>query len=76
MHNIHDLNEYHKYKNTTSDNNIGSSKYGSNGACWIVIGIVAFMLISFISDGASAEAIETLLAFGVITYLFGKWMFS
>ncbi len=74
-----DLNDYHKYKSTSggSDNNGGGSGRGSPGfGGWIVIIIVVIMLISFIADGASAEAIESLLAFGFIAFLLARWLFS
>ena len=75
MRNIHDHNEYHKYVSTTEDNENSKTSTRSSGSgisistpCWIVIGIVVLFLISFISDGASFEAIEGLLAFGLIAY--------
>ncbi len=73
MRNIHDPNEFHKYKSTTSDNNsVSSSRRGISIPCKIVIGIVLFFLISFIFDGASIDAIDTLLALGFIAYLLVK----
>lgn len=76
MRNIHDHNEYHKYKSTTEENNKNSSNSSSTpkptGLGWIVIGIVVFMLISFISDNASGDAISTLLGFGFIAYLIAQ----
>lgn len=77
MRNINDPNEYYKYKSITRDNNNGSSfEHGISVPCKIVIGIVIFFLIYFIFDGASLDAIETLLAFGFMTYLFVKWLFG
>ena len=34
------------------------------------------MLISFIGDGASLEAIETLVAFGLIAFWLVKWLYG
>ena len=72
-----DLNDFHAFKSTSG----GSGGKGSSGgggigcAAWIVIGIVVFMLISFLADGASWKAIETLLAFGLIAFLLARWLF-
>ena len=74
------LNDYHSYKSTSGGSNDGGGSGGGpkGPGCggWIVIVIVVFMLISFISDGASAEAIEGLLAFGFIAFLLARWLFS
>lgn len=71
------INDYHAYKSTSggTGGQGGSCRSGMGCAAWIVIGIVAFMLISFIADGASWEAIETLLAFGLIAFLLTRWLF-
>ena len=71
------INDYHAYKSTSggTGGQCGSGGSGMGCAAWIVIGIVAFMLISFIADGASWEAIETLLAFGLIAFLLTRWLF-
>ncbi len=69
------INDYHAFKNTSGGSG-GSGGSGIGCAGWIVIGIVVFMLISFIADGASWEAIETLLAFGLIAFLLARWLFS
>ena len=79
MKSKHDHGEYHAYKSTTDDSKKGGSGGGGSGrgpgtGGWIVIGIVVIMLISFISDGASFDAIETLLGFGIIAYLLVKWL--
>ena len=82
MRNIHDPNEYHKYISTTEDNEnseTSTKRSGSgisiSGPCWIVIGIVIFFLISFISDGATWESIDRLLAFGLIGFWIVKAVF-
>lgn len=71
-------NDYHAYKNTNggTGGNGGSGGTGIGCAAWIVIGLVVFLLISFIADGAGWEAIETLLAFGIIAFLLARWLFS
>jgi len=77
MRNIHDPGEYHKYKSTTGGSeNKGSGGGGwkPSGLGWVVIVIVVIMLISFISDGASWEAIDTLLGLGFLAYLFFNWI--
>ncbi|MBQ8292574.1 MAG: hypothetical protein IJX78_02055 [Bacilli bacterium] len=77
MRNIHDPNEYHKYKSVTGNNNSkGTYVSGLSGGCKIIIGIGIVMLISFLFDGASWEAIEGLLSFGLIAFVFVKWITS
>lgn len=70
------INDYHAYKRTSGGTGGQGGSGGSAMGCaaWIVIGIVAFMLISFIADGASWKAIETLLAFGLIAFLLTRWL--
>ena len=41
---------------------------------WIVIVIVVILLISFIADGASWDAIDTLLGLGLLAFLFFRWI--
>ena len=79
MRNIHDLNEYHKYKNITTgtDNRYSlshSSDYKPTGLGWFVTIVVVHMFIFFISSGADVESITTLLGFGLIAYLFAQWI--
>lgn len=61
-----DMNDFHAFNSTSG----GSG--GSGGGGKAVIIIVAIMLLFFIFDGASWDAIETLLAFGLIAY----WIFK
>ncbi len=72
-----DLNDYHAFKNTSGkDGGFGGGKNGGDfGLGWLVIIIVGVMLISFIADGASWDAIETLLGLGFIAFLFAKNLF-
>ena len=80
MRNIHDPKEYHKYKSVTGNNdsdnifNNGTSDYKPTGLGWVVIVIVIYFLISFISSGADGELISTLLGFGFLSYLFAQWI--
>lgn len=69
MRNIHDSGEYNKYQNTS-----GSSGGGRGLGCGGLIGvaIVVILVISFIANGASWEAIETLLAFVIIAFMIFK----
>lgn len=71
------MKDYHAFKNTSGggDNNGGSSGGQGFGCGWVVIVIVAFMLIFFIADGASWEAIDSLLGFGLIAFLFARSLF-
>jgi len=68
MINPNSPNEYHKYKSTSGS----GSGHGPSGAGWIVIAIVGFFFISFLFSGAGWEAIETLLALGLIAYMLFK----
>lgn len=68
-----DMNDYHAFKSTSGGSDSGGS--GDNGGrgfgCgWIVIVIIVIMLISFIADGASWDAIDTLLGLGFLAFLF------
>ena len=78
MRNIHDPNEFHKFKSTSggSNNGGGSGRKGPSGAGWVVIIIVGYFFLHFLFSGASWEAIETLLALGIIAYLFFNWVFK
>ena len=71
-----DLNDFHAFK-STSDGSRG--KGGGIGICcvaWIIIGIVIILLISLIADGADWDAIDSLLGFGFLAFLFAKFTFS
>lgn len=73
-----DLNDFHAYKSTSGGSG-GTGGFNGGGigcAAWIVILVVVFMLIFFLADGASWEAIECLLAFGIIGFLIARWLFS
>lgn len=69
---------------TSEDKNNPFSGYGNKqnnsgkglnfGWGWGVIVIVAFFLISFIADGASWDAIDTLLGLGLLAFLFFRWI--
>ena len=70
-----DMDDFHAFKSTSG----GSSSSGSGGTgfgCgWVVIVIVVLMLIFFIADGASWDAIDTLLGLGFLAFLFAKSLF-
>lgn len=69
------LNDYHAYKSTGGG---GSSPGRGNGfGCggWTVILIVVALLIFFIADGASWDAIDTLLGLGLIAFLVVRSLF-
>ncbi len=71
-----DMYDYHAFKSTSGGS--GGSSGGGGGKCfgcgWIVIVIVAILLISFIEDGASWDAIDTLLGLGLLAFLFLRWI--
>ena len=71
-----DMNDYHAFKSTSGDSGSGSGDGGGIGClAWIVIGIVIVLLIYFIAEGASWDAIDSLLAFGLIAFLIAKSLF-
>lgn len=59
-------------KNISGGNSNKSSRRFGLG--WIPIVIVIIMLISFIADGASWVAIDRLLGFGLLAFLFLRWI--
>ncbi len=72
-----DMNDFHAYKSTSGGSGGGSSGGGGGkgfGLGWVVIVIVVIMLISFIADGASIDAIDTLLGLGLLAFLFFRWI--
>lgn len=69
-----DKDDYYAYKSTTNHSS-GSGGNGSGGGK-LIIAIVVIMLIHFIANGASWDAIDTLLGFGLIAYFLAKWLFS
>lgn len=73
------FDDYMDYKLGGSDNGGGGSggSGGNNngfGCGWIVIIIVAIMLIYFIFAGSSWDAIDSLLGFGFLAFLFVRWI--
>ena len=72
-----DMNDFHAFKSTSrgSDNGGGNSGGGGFGCGWVVIVIVIVLLISFIADGASWDAIDSLLGFGFLAFLFARSLF-
>jgi len=71
-----DMKDYHAFKNTSggSGDNSGGGGGGNFGCGWVIIVVVVFMLIFFISDGASWEAIDSLLGLGFLAFLFFRWI--
>ena len=81
-YNAHErCNDYYEYKSTTGGGGSGGSGGNHNkgggglpdwGLGWVVIIIVAILLISFIVNGASWAAIDSLLGLGFLAFLFFK----
>lgn len=71
-----DMNDYHAFKSTSGGSGGSSGGGGGKGfGCgWIVIVIVVILLISFIADGASWDAIDMLLGLGLLAFLFFRWI--
>ena len=72
-----DLDDFHAYKSTSGGGNSSSSggSGGGFGCGWIVIVIVVLMLIFFIAKGASWDAIDSLLGWGFLAFLFARSLF-
>ena len=74
-----DMNDFHAFKSTSGGDGGGSNGGGGGkwdfGCGWVVIVIVVYMLIHFIFSGASFEAIDCLLGWGLIAFLFAKSLF-
>lgn len=73
------FDNYMDYKASGSDQH--GRKYNTNGGddfgCgWVVIVIVAIMLIFFFFSGASWDAIDSLLGFGFLAFLFARALFK
>ena len=65
------MNDYHAFKSTSGGS--GGGFGGGFGCGWVVIVVV--MLIFFIVDGASWDAIDTLLGLGFLAFLFARSLF-
>ena len=69
------LNDYHAYKSTSGGGSNSGRGKGLGCGGWTVIVIVVALLIFFIADGASWDAIDTLLGLGLIAFLIAKTLF-
>ena len=71
-----DMNDYHAFKSTSCGSGGSSGGGGGKGfGCgWIVIVIVVILLISFTADGATWDAIDTLLGLVLLAFLFFRWI--
>ena len=69
---------YMDYKASGSDKGGGGSHQPSGGdgcgCVGVVVAIVVIMLIYFIFSGASWDAIDSLLGFGFLAFLFVRWL--
>ena len=63
-----------EFKSTNGGNGGNNGGCGKFGCGWIAIVVVVIMLISFIGDGASWVAIDRLLGFGLLAFLFLRWI--
>lgn len=74
-----DWDDYHAYKNTCEDlgdENNGGGSGGSDGGCGCaVLVILAILLIYFMANGASWDAIDCLLGLGFLAFLIARTLF-
>lgn len=70
-----DMDDFHAFKSTGGGSGGNGGSGGGFGCGWVVIIIVVAMLIFFIADGASWEAIDTLLGLGLIAFIFARSLF-
>lgn len=74
------FDHYMDMKVTSDSDNQCKSTYnntGNNrrfGLGWVAIVVVVIMLIYFIAEGATWDAIDRLLGFGFIAFLFLRWI--
>ncbi|MDD5911737.1 MAG: hypothetical protein PUC61_06360 [Bacteroidales bacterium] len=68
-----DGGDYHAF-NSTKGGSGGNGGGRGFGCGWIVIVVVVILLISFIADGASWDAIDSLLGLGFLAFLFFRSM--
>jgi len=69
------MDDFHAFKSTSGGSGGGGSGSGGFGCGWVVIVIVVIMLIFFIADGASWDAIDTLLGLGFLAFIFARSLF-
>lgn len=69
-----DVDDRFKSTNRRTDNNSTNKNSVRFGWGWGVIVVVVIMLIFFIADGASWDAIDTLLGLGFLAFLFFRWI--
>ena len=69
-----DINNYHAFESTTGGNSGGGGNGGGFGCGWIVIVMVAIMLVFFVFDGASIDAIDSLLGIGFLAFIVVRWL--
>lgn len=70
-----DMGDFHAFKSTSGGSGGGSSGGSGFGCGWVVIVVVVLMLLFFIVDGASWDAIDTLLGLGFLAFLFARSLF-
>lgn len=69
-----DVNERFNSTNNGMSGNRNNKNSVRFGWGWGVIVVVVIMLIFFIADGASWDAIDTLLGLGLLAFLFFRWI--
>lgn len=71
-----DMDDFHAFKSTSGGSDGSSGGGGKGFGCgWVVIVIVVLLLLFFIADGASWDAIDTLLGLGFLAFLFARSLF-
>jgi len=67
--------DYHAYNSTKgSSRGSGGSGGGMSGPGKFIIILLLLMLLYFIFNGASWDAIDSLLGIGFLVFLFANWL--
>lgn len=69
-----DMNDFHAFKNTGGGGSSGGGSGRGFGCGWIAILVVAFFVIFCIFNGAGFDVIQYFLAYGIIAFLFLRWI--
>lgn len=70
-----DMNDFHAFKSTSGGGGSTGGGGGDFGCGWVVIVVVVIALIYFVFSGADWDAIDCLLGWGFLAFLFARSLF-